>query len=122
MTIAASSSWRNVDRAFAVLLLLGAVGHTFGSFKVYGSQPIVLLWALSATLLCVFLGAVNLLRVNRPADSALAWICVAGMVGWLAVTIEFGRLIGNLFDFRIVIFAVISVVLILFGVRCAVRS
>ena len=116
------SAWKNVDRAFAVLLILGAGGHTLGSFKTYGSQPIVLLWALSASVLCVLLGAINLLRINRPQDAALAWVVVGGMVCWLVLTFAFGKLIGNLLDFRILIFAVISVVLILFGLRTATRA
>jgi hypothetical protein len=116
-----ASSWKNLDRTLAVLLMLGAVGHTLGAFKTYGGQPMVLLWALCASVLCVLLGAINLLRVNRPGDAALAWICVAGMVAWLTCTLAFGNLIGNFLDFRIIIFTVISVGLIVFGVRTAVR-
>jgi hypothetical protein len=115
-------SWKNLDRTLAILLLLGAVGHTLGSFKTYGGQPMVLLWALCASVLVVLLGAINLLRVSRPGDAALAWICVGAMICWLACTLAFGHLIGNLLDFRIVIFAVLSIGLILFGVRSAVRS
>ena len=115
-------SWKNLDRTLAILLLLGAVGHTLGSFKTYGGQPMVLLWALCASVLVVLLGAINLLRVSRPGDAALAWICVGATICWLACTLTFGHLIGNLLDFRIVIFAVLSIGLILFGVRSAVRS
>jgi hypothetical protein len=117
-----TAAWKSLDRTFAVLLMLGAVGHTLGSFKTYGGQPIVLLWALCASVLAVLLGAINLLRVNRPADAAVAWIGVGGMVCWLACTLAFGHLIGNLADFRIVIFTVISIGLIFFGVRTAIRS
>jgi len=122
MAVAQTGSWKNIDRTFAVLLLLGAVGHTLGSFKTYGSQPIVLLWSLSASVLCVLLGAINLLRSSRPNDATLAWISVGGMVCWLVLTFAFGNLIGNLLDFRILIFAVISVALILFSVRTAMRA
>jgi hypothetical protein len=114
--------WKNVDRTLAILLMLGAVGHTLGSFKTYGGQPVVLLWALCASVLVVLLGAINLLRVNRPRDAALAWICVGGMVCWLACTLTFGDLLGNFLDFRIMIFAVICIGLIFFGMRTAVRS
>jgi hypothetical protein len=82
----------------------------------------LLLWALCASVLVVLLGAINLLRVSRPGDAALAWICVGATICWLACTLTFGHLIGNLLDFRIVIFAVLSIGLILFGVRSAVRS
>ena len=122
MATADTGSWKNLDRSFAVLLMLGAVGHTLGSFKTYGGQPIVLLWALCASVLIVLLGAINLLRVSRPADAALAWICVGATVCWLACTLTFGHLLDNFLDFRIVIFAVLSIGLILFGVRRAVRA
>lgn len=122
MADADNRSWKALDQALSVLLMLGAVGHTFGSFKTYGAQPIVLLWALSASVLCVLLGAINLLRANRPQDSALAWICVGGLLCWLATTVTFGRLIGNLLDLRIVIFAVISVGLLAFAARSALYA
>ena len=122
MASADAGSWKNLDRTFGVLLMLGAVGHTLGSFKTYGSRPIELLWALCASLLIVLLGAINLLRANRPGDAALAWICVGGVVCWLACTFTFGHLVGNLLDFRIVIFAVLSIGLIIFGLRSAVRA
>jgi hypothetical protein len=114
--------WKVADRTVAILLMLGAVGHTLGSFKVYGAQPIVLLWSLCASVLCVLLGAINLLRVNRPDDTALAWICAAGVFCWLVATITFGRLIGNLLDFRIVVFSVLSILLVLFAVRTAAKA
>ena len=116
------SSWKNLDRTLAVLLLLGALGHTLGSLKIYGGEPMVLLWALSASVLCVLLGAINLLRVNRPQDAALASICAAGMVAWLACTLAFGHLIGNFLDLRIVIFSLISIGLIFFSLRTAANS
>ena len=112
---------KNLDRTLAVLLMLGAVGHTLGAIKTYGSEPMVLLWALSASMLCVLLGAMNLLRVNRPLDAALAWVCAGGMVAWLACTLTFGHLIGNFLDPRAVIFSLISLGLIFFSVRTAVR-
>ena len=43
---------RYTDRALAVLLFLGAVvGHTYGSFKLYGHNPLMLFWALHASVL-----------------------------------------------------------------------
>jgi hypothetical protein len=108
---------RNIDRAFAILLMLGAVGHTLGSFKAYGTQPIALLWSLCASVLCVLLGTINLLRTNRSQDTALAWICTLGSLCWLIIMIIFGTLIGNLLDVRIVIFSVLSAGLVLFSLR-----
>src|ERR1700732_485453 len=49
--------------------------------------PIALLWSLCASVLCVLLGTINLLRTNRSQDAALAWICTLGSLCWLIITI-----------------------------------
>jgi hypothetical protein len=43
------------------------------------------------------------------------------MVAWLACTLTFGHLIGSFLDPRIVIFSLISLGLIFFSVRTAIR-
>ena len=108
---------KNIDRFFAVLLLIGAGGHTFGSFAGYSHQPIVLLWALCASVLAVLLGVINLLRTYRSGDHALAWIAAAGNSSWLVITIVFGILIAKPFDPRVVGFVVIALALIAFSLK-----
>jgi hypothetical protein len=110
---------KNMDRALAGVLLMGALGHTFGSFEAYAREPKVLLWALCASVLVALLGALNLLRANRPGDHPLAWITVAGTACWLVVSIAFDILIDKPFDPRVVIFSLASFGLIGFGLRSA---
>jgi hypothetical protein len=110
---------RNIDRFFAVLLLIGAGGHTFGSFAGYSHQPMVLLWALCASVLAVLLAVLNLLRTYRSGDQALAWIAAAGNTSWLVITIVFGILIAKPFDPRVVEFVVIALALIAFSLKGA---
>jgi len=112
---------RIVDRLLAALLILGAVGHTFGSIKYFSGQPITLLWALCASALAALLGTVNLLRASRPKDRALAWVAAVGTAFWLAASLAFGKLIGNLLDPRVVLFVIISAALIAFSLRTALR-
>ena len=111
-----------IDRALGVLLILGAGGHTYGSINGYGSQPITLLWALSASLFILLLGAVHLLRTARPGDRALAWIAVAGAVCQLVAAVVFGQLIGAPVDPRVVGFVLICGGLILFGLKDALGA
>ena len=108
-----------VDRTFGWLLVIGSVLHIIGSVGAYRGKPETLLWALSATLAGLFLAALNLLRVGRPGDRMLAWITFAGCLGWLAVVIAFGGIIGNVLDFRVVTVGGITVVLAIFSFRSA---
>ena len=112
---------RWIDRGLSALLIVGGVAHTFGVLHVY-KDPQTLFWALTATVLIFLLAAVNLLRTWRPRDRALALITTCGSAVYLIVTLEFGRLIGNLMDFRVVLFLIISVGLAGFGLRDALRS
>jgi hypothetical protein len=113
---------RITDRTLAILLLLGAVGHTLGSIKFYAQEPLTMLWALCASLFVVLLAAVNLLRTNRPADRTLAWITSAGTLCWLIAAIVFGMLLGKPLDPRVVYFVLVCAGLIVFGLRTALRE
>ena len=110
---------RYIDRALSVLLILGAIGHTLGVMKFYRGQPHPLFWALCETLLVLLLAAVNLLRSWRPEDRALAWIATISSGAYVVVSIEFGMLMGNLLDPRAVVFGLVSLGLVLFGLRSA---
>ncbi len=110
---------RIVDRALSVLLILGGVGHTFGVLEAYRARPETLFWSLTASLLIFLLAAVNLLRSWRPGDRALAIITACASAGYLVITFRFGQLIGNMADPRVIVFALISLGLVGFGLRDA---
>lgn len=95
-----------LDRLFAALLLLSAAGHTAGTFAFYSWPSEIFVWSLGASLAAFLLGAINLLRVSRPGDRALAWICLAGSLGWLAIVIAFGLVIGSVLDPRVLMHGV----------------
>jgi hypothetical protein len=111
-----------LDRICGWLLILGGCGHTMGSYNAYKNEPMTLLWALSASIAGVLLATLNLLRVGRPADRSLAWVCVVGNLVWLVFVYVFGRLIGNLLDFRVVIQACITILLLILSVRTVVAA
>lgn len=106
-----------LDRLFCYLLILAASLHTFGALNEYKPKTSLLMWALCAGFARFLLAAVNLLRTWRPNDKALAAICLAGcLVSGYFVFLMAG-VVGNIWDFRVVINFVISVGLVFFSLR-----
>jgi hypothetical protein len=108
------------DRALSVLLVLGGIGHTLGSLKAYGADPMTLLWSLCASLFVFFFAAVNLLRAGRSGDKPLVWTCLCAGIAWIVSCVRFGQLIGNVWDFRPLIFNVLTLGLCAMCVRTLV--
>jgi hypothetical protein len=98
-------------RAFAALLLLGAVGHTLGSINVYKGQPHALFWSLCTSVLIVVVAAMNWLRADRPQDLGLAWVTAVATLAYAGISVGFGFLIGSPLDWRALSFAAVSLVL-----------
>ena len=115
--LAAEGDLKILDRILGCLLILGGVGHTLGSFAFYKSDPMMLLWSLCASLFIFLFGALSLVRAGRPADHTLAWICLVAGLCWIAASVRFGVLIGNLFDVRVIIFGVITLALCAMSAR-----
>ena len=111
---------RWIDRGLSGLLILGGVGHSFGVLGFY-RDPHTLFWSLTASLLIALLAAVNLLRSWRPGDRALAAIAAAATAAYFLFTLGFGRLIGDMADFRVILFGVLTLGLTAFGLRDALR-
>jgi len=103
-------SSRIVDRFFGVALIIAATGHLFGSFGHYAVDSTEPVWAISASVLAILLASINLLRVNRPADRTLAWICLGGRVAWIALALAFNASTGNIFDPRGLTHAIVTAV------------
>lgn len=110
---------KTIDRSLAGLLLLGAIGHTFGVMQFYAGQPMILFWSLAAGALTFLLAALNFLRAGRPGDRALAWVTLTGTLCQLVITLRFGVLIGDMLDPRVIFFSVVCVGLGVFGLRSA---
>jgi hypothetical protein len=114
---AAGACLKILDRILSCLLILGGMGHTIGSLQFYKSDQITLLWSLCASLFVFLFAAVSLIRAGRPQDTALAWVCLVAGLCWIAASLRFGVLIGNLLDFRPLIFGLLTLGLCAFCVR-----
>ncbi len=104
------------------ILVLSAIGHAFGSYIAYKSDPMTLLWALSASLAVLLLAAINLLRTNRHGDKSLSWIFFFGNLAWLAACIALARLLGNPFDIHADLQGVAVLALTGFSVKSALGT
>ena len=113
--------WKWIDRGLSCLLILGAVGHTFGVLHFYRDAH-TLYWSETATLLILLLAAINLLRTWQPQNRPLAILTVCASAAYLVDTFYFGRLIGDVADFRVILFGVITLGLTAFGLRDALRA
>jgi uncharacterized membrane protein len=110
---------RWIDRALSVLLSLGGIAHSYG-VATFFHDPQTLFWSETATILIFLIAAVNLLRTWRPGDRALAAISAGASITYLIATLCFGRIIGDMADFRVILFSVLTLGLALFSLRDAV--
>ena len=105
------------DSIFGWLLILASLMHSYGSLHSYSNAPVTLVWAQAGALAGIMLAAVNLLRIGRPKDRALAWVSLGGCLAWVAVAVAFGAASGNVFDPRPITHMVIGAVLAMMSVR-----
>ena len=110
-----------IDRALSCLLIFGGVGHTLGVLDFYKDRQ-TLFWSLTASELIFLLAGINLLRSWRPGDRALAAITAVATASYFLFTLRFGQIIGNLVDFRVILFTALTLGLTAFSVRDAVRG
>ncbi len=109
-----------IDRGLSCLLILGGIGHTFGVMHFY-KDPHTLFWALTDSVLLFLLAAINLLRTWQPDNRQLAIVTACASAANLVITLRFGELIGNIADFRVILFAALSLGLTGFSLRDAMR-
>jgi hypothetical protein len=108
---------RTVDTIFGILLLIGAILHSYGTFIGYAPGSEIFVWSLAGSLAAALIAVLNLLRSRRPADRPLAWICLVSSLCWVGVALAFGRAIGNIADPRVLWHAVAALVLAGFSLR-----
>jgi hypothetical protein len=111
-----------VDRIFGVLLILATCGHIGGTLVWLQPLTGIWIWSLGSALGGLVLGALHLLRTSRPGDRPVALIATLGTIGWFCVALAFGVSIHHVLDPRPLGHMIISLALILFGVRTLIAS
>jgi hypothetical protein len=110
-----------IDRIAGWLLAIGALLHGYGSYLAYPSLSANLVWAWSGSVAALLLASINLLRVNRPDDRALAWISLAGCLLWIGIVGAFAATLPNPIDPRPLYHLVVTLVLAALSLRTALR-
>jgi len=113
---------RLIDRTLGVALIVAAIAHTFGSLNAYAFLSTELVWAISASAFAILIAAINMLRMNRPGDHTLAWICFVGCVAWIVLALSFNVSIGHVADPRGLIHAIVTAGLAFFSFRSATTA
>src|SRR5215813_4481603 len=111
-----------IDRIAGWLLLIGALLHGYGSYLAYPSLSSNLVWALSGSVAALLLAGINLLRVSRPDDRPLAWICLGGSLLWVGVVVAFAATLPNPVHPRPLYHLIVTMVLVVFSLRTALGS
>ncbi|MFO1033123.1 MAG: hypothetical protein U1E15_03195 [Hyphomicrobiales bacterium] len=91
-----------LDRGLALLLLLGAVFHTYGTLALLPAGSEVWVWSLGAALAAFLVAVLNLLRPARSGDKVLVGLTAFASFAWALVAFGFGKAIGNIMDPRVI--------------------
>lgn len=108
---------KKIEWGFVVLLALGALGHTAGTFMTLDIGSGIFVWSLSGVLACGLVIALNVLSIQRPEDSALRYLAGAGALGWIVIVVLFGLSIGNVADPRVLMHLIAAAGLLVLAVR-----
>ena len=111
---------KTLDRIFCGLLILSGILHAWVTIRENGHDPGVLLWSLCASLFIFLLGAVNWVRSGRQGDRTLSWIALIFNLCWIGVCLQFGRVIHDMRDFRVVDSTIVALVLCAMSLRTLV--
>ena len=98
----ANATWRNVklDWLFCLLMVGAAAGHFFGTLTLIEHGTTLFVWSLAGVLAAALLVALNVMRIGRPDDRTLAWVCLVGCLCWVVIALMFGSSVGNVMDPR----------------------
>ena len=77
-----------------------AAGHFFGTLSLIERGTTLFVWSLAGVLAAALLVALNVMRIGRPDDRTLAWVCLVGCLCWVVIALMFGSSVGNVMDPR----------------------
>jgi hypothetical protein len=111
---------RTLDRIFGWLMVaLGFAQFTL-ILTVFHAHPENVVWVAGTCLAELLLAGCNLMRAERPHDTTLAHLCVAGNTAWLALILTYAlTLSGHLVP---AVQAAVTIVLLLLSLRTRNRS
>ena len=120
----ADINWRSakLDWLFCVLMAGAAAGHFFGTLTLVERGTSLFVWSMAGVLAAALLVALNVMRIGRPNDRTLIWVCLVGCLCWVAIALMFGQSVGNIFDPRALFHAFAALGLALLSGRSLQRA
>ena len=117
-------NWRNakLDWLFCLLLAVAASGHLFGTLTLYEHGTPLFVWSLAGVLCAALLVALNVLRIGRPTDLSLIWVCLVGCAFWVMIALMFGQSVGNVLDPRVLLHSLAAAGLAALSLRSLLRA
>ena len=109
-----------IDGILALMLLIGAALHAYGTFTSYQPGTELFVWSLAGSLAAVLVAVLNLLRRGHPRDRALALTAALASLAWAAIALAFGSAIGDMLDPRVIWHVVAALGLAALSLRCMV--
>lgn len=106
-----------LDGIFALLLLIGALLHGYGTISGYQPGTEIFVWSFSGSLTAALIAVLNLLRRERRGDRVLALICLVASLAWAGLALGFGAAIGNMLDPRVLWHVIAALALALFSLK-----
>lgn len=113
---------RTVDAIFALLLLIGALLHSYGTLTGYEAGSEVFVWSLAGSLAAALIAVLNLMRRQRDGDKTLAAVCLVASLAWAAVAAGFGAAIGDVLDPRALWHIIAALGLAAFSLRSLIKT
>lgn len=95
------------------LLGLGAIGHLIGTLNGYPWGTEVFVWSLTAVCYVLLIVALQTLRISRQNDRPVAIAATIATAAWVPLALGFGAAIGDIFDFRALMHAGVSLTLLM---------
>ncbi len=106
-----------LDGILALLLLIGALLHGYGTISGYQPGTEIFVWSLSGSLAAGLIAVLNLLRRERRGDRVLALICLVANLAWAGLALGFGAAIANMLDPRVLWHVITALGLALFSLK-----
>lgn len=108
---------KKLDYFLCIALILFSAGHgILGTLASMGWQTPDAVWSFSGSVAAWLIAALNILRINRPSDTQVIALALAGNLAWVGLMIWLGFVAHMFLDVRLWLFVLTTIGLAAFSV------